>query len=669
MEKPLVIDAIIGNARLLATLDRRGELHHLYWPDIDRDQQVGQALLGLFAPGRWGEPLWLSGYGWQHQQRYQGDNAVLHTAGRHPEAGFSYDCVDFCVPGRSLLVRRLRVVNRGPALADLVFLHYGAFTLGGAAHLNSCYFHPGASALVYFRQDTVCAVGLDRPVTGFTCGRRNTPGSALLDAGDGHLEGRGVEMGEVDACLASSLGRVGEGEAVELNVFWSFARDRRTALAELEEARREGAEALNAETARFWEQWLARGERHPSGDPLLDRVFRRSLIVMKLLSDAEHGGIIAAPETDLWFVGSGGYGYCWPRDAVWVATAFTEAGHPAEAAAFYRWSQRTQEPDGSWYQRYYSDGSLAPSWGLLQGDETAGIVFGALHHFALTRNRAFLHELWPTLSRAADFLVRHLDPHTGLAGPSIDLWEERTEESAYTSAAYYGGLVAAAYLAREVADLPRAERYEQAAARVKTAIETELWYPPDQRFLRGVLRRIGFGEYLHRRGNNEEVCQVEPHGPYRAYAERRDRGLDASLLGLSVPFGVFFPSDPRMVATADQIARHLVNDRVGGIHRYTGDGYRGGNPWVVCTLWLGLYELALGQTEKARQRLAWAAEHRTVLDLLPEQVCGQNNCPLWIIPLGWSHAMYVHSLLALRRHGAFAPAQAGAGFSPLAGTR
>jgi GH15 family glucan-1,4-alpha-glucosidase len=88
---------------------------------------------------------------------------------------------------------------------------------------------------------------------------------------------------------------------------------------------------------------------------------------------------------------------------------------------------------------------------------------------------------------------------------------------------------------------------------------------------------------------------------------------------------------------------------VGGIHRYSGDGYRGGNPWVVCTLWLGLYELAAGEVEQARGRLSWAVHHRTALDLLPEQVSGETGAPAWIIPLGWSHAMFVHLALALAR--------------------
>lgn len=651
MEKPLVIDAVIGNSRMLATLDRHGELHHLFWPDIDRDQQVGKTLLGIFPAGRREETLWLSGHGWEHCQEYLGDTAILHTRGVHRDAGLEFALRDFCLPGRSLLVRRLRVVNQGGPLPRAILLHYAALDLGGSPRLNACHYHPGGAALVYYRQDVVCAVGFDRPVAGYTCGREHSGGSALWDAADGHLDGRGIEMGDVDACLACDLGPLEAGGAVEVTLFWSWAACRTDALAGLEEARRHGGAGLEAETARHWERWLALGETAPAGEEVVDRVFRRSLVTIKLLSDAEYGGIIAAPEADPDFIGSGGYGYCWPRDAVWVASALTEAGHRQEADAFYRWARTTQEPDGCWYQRYYCNGSLAPSWGLVQADETASVLFGLLHHFALTQDRALLHEVWPMVRRGAEYLRRARDPDTGLPEASIDLWEERTEESAYTAAATYGAFIAAAYLAAEVGDQTSAQVYQEEAERLRAAILAGLWHPPDGRFLRGLWRRIGRGEYLHRRAHGEQVAELPQAGLYSAFAEHLDRGLDVSLLGLSVPFGVLSPRDPRMQATAGQIARHLENPRVGGIHRYSGDGYRGGNPWVICTLWMGLFELAAGEREKARERLSWAAAHRTSLDLLPEQVHGETGAPFWIIPLGWSHAMFIHLVLALRRRG------------------
>ncbi|MDI6870424.1 MAG: glycoside hydrolase family 15 protein [Bacillota bacterium] len=653
MDKPLLIDAITGNSRMLVTFDRQGQLHHLFWPDIDRHQQVGKTLLGLFLTGRREETLWLSGHAWEHHQEYQGDTAILRTTGVHREAGMAFLCTDFCVPGRPLLVRRLRFVNQGQGEVHPVFLHYAALDLEGSPQLNACYYHAGAGALVYYRQHTVCALGFDRPVSGYTCGREQTDGAALWDAFDGHLNGRGIEMGDVDGCLACDLGRLGPGEAAEVDVFWYWASGRAEALAGLEEARRSGAERLARETARFWKQWLSRGLTAPSHNETLDRLFRRSLITIKLLSNSEHGGIIAAPEADPGFVGSGGYGYCWPRDAVWVATALTEAGHAEEAEGFYRWAREAQEPEGCWYQRYYCDGSLAPSWGLLQGDETASVVFGVFHHFALTHDLALLRELWPMVRRATEFLRRTLDPCTGLPGPSIDLWEERLEESAYAAAATFGAFTGAAYLARELNQPTEAGEYQKEADRLRETILTRLWHPPDDRFLRGLLRRISRGEYLHRRACGEEVCETHDSGLYAAYAELLDRGLDVSLLGLAVPFGVLSPSDPRMRATAGQIARVLENPRVGGIHRYPGDSYRGGNPWMVCTLWLGLYELAQGEVERARQRLDWAVAHRTPLDLLPEQVNRETGAPFWIVPLSWSHAMFIHLLLALRRRGAF----------------
>jgi oligosaccharide amylase len=629
VDKPLLLEAITGNSRLLATFDQRGELHHLFWPDVDRHQQVHRTLLGVFLSGRREETLWLSDHhGWQHDQQYEGGTPVLRTSGVHREAGIAFACTDFCVPERSLLVRRVRVANQGPDDLRPVFLHYAALDLEGSSRLNGCYYDSGAGALVYYRQRTVCAVGFDRPVAGYTCGRRKTDCSAWRDASDGRLHGRGIEMGEVDACLACDLRllRPGEGDAVD--VFWSWAATRAEALDGLAEGRRAGAEALARATHRFWERWLRRGENAPCRDETLSRLFRRSLVTIKLLSDAAYGGIIASPETDPDFVGSGGYGYCWPRDAAWVATALAEAGHPEEATAFYRWAQRTQEPDGSWYQRYFCDGSLAPSWGLVQGDETASVVFGVFHHFIVTRDRLLLVEFWPMVRRALEFLRQTMDRHTGLPGPSIDLWEEQVEESTYAAAAVYGAYTAGAYLAREIGERGAAEAYQTEADLLREAIVQNLWHPPDGRFLRGLFPGAG-AESLH-------------------------RGLDASLLGLSVPFGVLSPHDPRMEATAEQIARYLSNPRTGGIHRYAGDSYRGGNPWVLCTLWLGLYELARGQTNAARQRLEWAAAHRTALDLLPEQIDRETNAPCWIVPLSWSHAMYVHLLLALRRRGAFA---------------
>jgi glucoamylase len=81
--------------------------------------------------------------------------------------------------------------------------------------------------------------------------------------------------------------------------------------------------------------------------------------------------------------------------------------------------------------------------------------------------------------------------------------------------------------------------------------------------------------------------------------------------------------------------------------RYSGDHYRGGNPWIICTLWLAQYYIQLGDRKRAVQLLDWAVDHRTRLDLLPEQIDRDTGEPAWVVPLAWSHAMYILTLAGL----------------------
>jgi GH15 family glucan-1,4-alpha-glucosidase len=90
---------------------------------------------------------------------------------------------------------------------------------------------------------------------------------------------------------------------------------------------------------------------------------------------------------------------------------------------------------------------------------------------------------------------------------------------------------------------------------------------------------------------------------------------------------------------ADSIREKLWCPGVGGILRYQGDTYRGGNPWVLATLWLGAVDLALGNIAGARECYAWAEAKTTELGMMPEQVHRESGLPCWVIPLGWSHAM------------------------------
>lgn len=99
-----------------------------------------------------------------------------------------------------------------------------------------------------------------------------------------------------------------------------------------------------------------------------------------------------------------------PWDHVEAAMALATAGHIAAAERAYRWSARTQLPDGSWYSAYL-DGE--PLDRTRDANFSAYIAVGAWHHWLVTRDRGVLAELWPTVAAAIDFAVRLQTP----AGP------------------------------------------------------------------------------------------------------------------------------------------------------------------------------------------------------------------------------------------------------------
>ena len=183
-----------------------------------------------------------------------------------------------------------------------------------------------------------------------------------------------------------------------------------------------------------------------TGIPEVDRLYKRSLLVFSLMTNKRTGALLAAPEVDEQFTRCGRYAYCWGRDAAFITAALDCCGLTDAAEGFYYWAAGVQDEDGSWQQRFYMDGNLAPSWGL-QIDEGGSIIWGILQHYNVTKSMDFLSRLWPCVNKGVDFLVRYTDNETGLPWLSFDLWEERLGEHAYSSAAVCAGIEAGARIA------------------------------------------------------------------------------------------------------------------------------------------------------------------------------------------------------------------------------
>jgi len=132
----------------------------------------------------------------------------------------------------------------------------------------------------------------------------------------------------------------------------------------------------------------------------------------------------------------------------------------------------------------------------------------------------------------------------------------------------------------------------------------------------------------------------------RSFGKLPDKRVDASLLFLNFPLGMFDSSDPRMQKTVELIEKRLVKDK--GVFRYENDEYdgwrihgkdrrKGAGSWPILTLALSIYH-ADQDNEKAMKYFLSVIDR--VENHIPEQFF-DNDIQVSIKPLAWSHSMFI----------------------------
>jgi glucoamylase len=603
--------AILGNGSLLATLSARGEVERLFWPNVDHGQHLGELRLGLELDGA---VCWLDEEPFEWAQSYVEGATVLVTRAGIGELWV--EVTDIVTPGEPVLARGVRCSREARVLV------HGTPSLDGDARSVAGYVDPSSGALVFYERRVALALTL---IAGGVI--------ATLREGNGGAETDDVVVhrAPVEGVLSGAVG----ADSVSL-VLVAFGAAPAEAVARLTRPASVGFDVLASERLAYDSEAVSLAAPPAAGREGLKKLYDRSLLVLEQLTDRQTGATIAAPEFDPDFAQSGGYGFVWPRDLAYNILSLLSAGRGDLAVPALRWLAREQAPEGLWLQRYWTDGSLAPSWGLHQLDETGVVVFAYEAAWRALGDAGLDRELWPSARAAGDFLCEFLDSETGLPLPSVDLWEQTDGQHSYSAAATYGGLAACAAMASRH-EPALAKRYGEAAGRVRTGIDAYLWSEPHGRYLRS--RWVG---------RSDELGEVPPsiferrlRYPTRTVrsVDREDARVDSSLLGLSWPFRAVEPGSPRMRATVAAV-EHELRLPDGGVLRHEGDDYAGGNPWLISTLWLGLAQRQAGDEAGWSRALEYALERQTPLGLLPEQVTRTGE-PAWVVPLGWSHAMLI----------------------------
>jgi hypothetical protein len=128
--------------------------------------------------------------------------------------------------------------------------------------------------------------------------------------------------------------------------------------------------------ARGDRRWLARARSLGAGAPRWARaMYRRSLLVLRVLADRHTGAVAAGPRE--------GWAYVWPRDASAVAMALAASGYRAEARRIVRFLRRLDLGAAARF-----DGSDRPIGGRAAQGDAAGWVAAAARSAGLRPARA-----------------------------------------------------------------------------------------------------------------------------------------------------------------------------------------------------------------------------------------------------------------------------------------
>ena len=656
-------DLPLGNGSLLVTFDCNYQLRDLYWPHVGLENHTKGTVnrFGVWVDGQF---RWIDDAGWSRTLKYASETMVTEVELVHRDLPVRISCHDAVDFHENLYVRQVNVTSTAEREIEVRLFFHLDLNISSHEVGDTAYYEPERRSVYHYKgarwflvntaipgkqatdaKDTV--EGWHIGVQQWACGHKgvNNLQGTWKDSEDGQLSGNPIAQGAVDSTVAAHL-RVQPGDT-QTAYYWMAVGTSFEEVTRINRSvRHRGPRSFLDRTAAYWKLWLA-SHRPDFADLSEDivRLYQLSLLVIRTQVD-NGGAIIAANDSDIVSAVRDTYSYMWPRDGSLVAYALDRAGYLWMTRLFYQFCRDVMTREGYLLHKYNPDGTLASSWHPwirdgqkdlpIQEDETALVIWALWHHFERWQDVEDIKPLYRSLIiRAADFLVIYRHTDTGLPKTSYDLWEERRGVLVFTVSAVWAGLMAAANFAKAFGETEAAERYLHAARQIKAGVESVLYHPELQRFVRMANRREdGSWDY--------------------------DRTVDSSMYGLWY-FGMFAPDDPRIVRTMDAIRDTLsVKTAVGGIARYENDYYHQqsqdlanvpGNPWFICTLWVAQWIIA---TAKARadlkpavSLLEWCVRHGLPSGVLPEQVHPYTHAPLSVSPLTWSHATFV---LAVREY-------------------
>lgn len=418
-----------------------------------------------------------------------------------------------------------------------------------------------------------------------------------------------------------------EGQSVELAMTWIPSWSDVPAAIDISHA--------IAKTHNRWEEWVHTTKDRGDHDDLV----RRSLLVLRLLTHHETGGIVAAPTTSLPELIGGernwDYRFCWLRDASLTVEALIKYGYHSEAERWRSWLLRAVAGDPDDLQIMYGvDGgrhlperhldhlpgyadSLPVRVGNAAVKQIQNDVLGEVMSALFAARQAGLDgdgDSWALQRHLLNGLLRHW--HL----PDRGIWEIRGAPRHFT----HSKIMVWTALDRAIKTV---EQFPHCTGPV------DHW-----RRMRATVR----DDVLNRGRHPKTGGLVQHYGALHT---------DASLLQ-ALSTGFLDAHDPIFKATVAAIEQELLVD--GFVLRYRTehavDGLPPGeHPFLACSFWLVDAYAKMGRIADAENLLERLIGSANDLGLFSEEYDPENSRMIGNFPQAFSHLAFVRAAWSLQR--------------------
>lgn len=641
MKNKYINDAIIGGKNITASYSKKGKLLRLMYDTPDYKQFIDFFDTGVKINDS--NIIYLhKDINNRYHQYYTQDTNVLNTEIENTYFNLKIKQTDFVSLKQSVLVKRYIFENHNTIELNVNFLVHSKLLSDDNNMIGSkmC----GNALIQYGHNDKICMFS-----------KNNVLSHQLNDTDENIASGMIGDKDYIgmssDSSISYDIGVLKPGEKKELAIFLYITnqeyKDEDILLKEIADIRKMDVIKEQNIVEKDWKKYVKEHinielkEENTEYNRKFNQIYKRTILLFPLLTNQDTGGISASVEVDEKMEHCGRYCYCWPRDAVFITKAFDKLKMEKETEKFYKnFCKNTQNKNGMWEQRFYTDGRLAPCWGY-QIDETASVVYGIYEHYEKVQDIKFLKDTLKMCENATKFLCIYMDNILGTHDTSdivkneieaayhteernklplsYDIWEMKEDVHLYSLASIYGAFKAMLAIYEKIEPEYQENRLKlEAIQKLKTKIEKNI----DE-----IKKYISKNMYDENTKSLQRNCS--------------DNKTDISMLGTVVPFHLFGAKEKKVQNTVEKINMTL-RTYTGGYLRFEQDTYMGGkSPWPIATLWMAMYYKEIGDKKKAQECIDFVVKSSNEHGFLGEQVDNETMTPNWVNGLAWSHAMFI----------------------------